>query len=110
MVCWRVAFHEPVGALLIDSQLQPYLLCANTLFWAVARHHTYDLELQDYAAPRAIAGRVCQFVLSGDHLQLPPVPQSESLLASIGGTSDEHKAGAAMLASIEHVFLVDTRM
>ena len=68
------------------------------------------MKLQDYAAPREIAGRVSQFVLSGDHLQLPPVPAAESLLAPIDGASDERKAGAAMFAGIENVLLMETMM
>ena len=66
------ALHEPAGALLIDefSQLQAKLLHANNLFWTVARQHIYDLKLQDYAAPREIAGRVPQFVVR----RSPPAP------------------------------------
>ncbi len=104
--------HEPAGALLIDefSQLQAKLLHANNFFWAVARQHTYNLKVADYAAPREIAGRASQFMLSGDRLQLPPVPFTESLLTPIGGASDEHKAGTAMFAGIEHVFLMESMM
>ena len=36
--------------------------------------------------------------------------QLESLLVSIDGTSDEHKAGTAMFAGIEKVFLMETMM
>ena len=48
--------------------------------------------------------------MSCDHLHLPPVPKSASLLADIEGTSDEQKAGAAMFASIEQVFQLETMM
>ena len=68
------------------------------------------MKLQEYAAPREIAGRVSQFALIGDHLQLPPAPTAESLLAPINGASDEHKAGIAMFAGIENVFLMETMM
>ena len=46
------ALHEPAGALMIDefSQLQAQLLRATNLFWAIARRHTYNLNLQNYAA------------------------------------------------------------
>ena len=79
------AIHERAGALLIDefSQLQAKLFHANNLFWSVARQDKYNLALQDYALPREIAGRASKLVLSGDHLQLPPVPASHSLLAPI---------------------------
>ena len=57
-----------------------------------------------------IFGRISHLCLSGDHLQLPPVPPSTSFLASLEETSDEHKAGAAMFANIEHVFILETMM
>ena len=38
------------------------------------------------------------------------MPATESLLAPIDGASDEHKAGTAMLAGIEHVLLMETMM
>ena len=38
------------------------------------------------------------------------MPKSTSLLADIEGASDEHKAGAAMFASIEQVFELETMM
>ena len=38
------------------------------------------------------------------------MPKSTSLLADIEGTSNEHKAGAAMFASIEQVFELQTMM
>ena len=66
--------------------------------------------MENYHMPRETSGRVSKKILSGDHLQLPPVPKSASLLADIEGTTDEHKAGAAMFASIEQVFELETMM
>ena len=83
---------------------------ANNLLWTIARQPAYNLKLEHYARPRETAGRISKYHLSGDHLQLPPVPKSTSLLADIEGTSDEHKAGAAMFASIEQVFELETMM
>ena len=40
-------------------------------------------------------GRMSFLLLAGDHLQLPPVPKSSSLLAPLEGTALEHQAGAA---------------
>ena len=80
------------------------------MFWSVARQTQYTLVLENYAEPRETAGRVSQYVISGDHLQLPPVPSTQSLLAPTEGTSDEHKAGQGMFAGIERVFLMDTMM
>ena len=77
------AIHVRAGALFIDefSQLQVTLSHANNLFWTIARLPRYNLKLEDYAKPRETAGRVSKLTLSGDHLQLPPVPKSTSLLA-----------------------------
>ena len=104
------AVHNRSGALFIDEygQLQAQLYHANNLLWTVARQSRYNLTLEDYAKPRETAGRISKLSLSGDHLQLPPVPKSASLHANIEGTNDEHKAGAAMFASIEQVFVLET--
>ena len=106
------AVHNRSGALFIDEygQLQAQLYHANNLLWTVARQSRYNLTLEDYAKPRETAGRISKLSLSGDHLQLPPVPKSASLHANIEGTNDEHKAGAAMFASIEQVFVLETMM
>ena len=100
------------GALFIDEygQLQTTLFHANCFLWTIARQARYNLKLEKYAKPRETAGRVSKLCLSGDHLQIPPVPKDTSLLADIESKSDEHKAGAAMLASIEQVFELETMM
>ena len=49
-------------------------------------------------------------ILCGDHLQLPPVPKSTSLLAPLEGASDEHKAGAAMFANLDYIYEMKTMM
>ena len=50
-------------------------------------------------------GRMAVRILSGDFLQLPPVPASASLVSSTKErTSYEHQQGVALLASIEYVF------
>ena len=50
------------------------------------------------------------FIMGGDELQLPPVPMEASLLAPLEGTSDEHKAGAAIFANLKHVYRLSTAM
>ena len=106
------AVHVKCGALFIDeySQLPASLYHANNLLWTLAREAPYGLQREAYARPRETAGRVSKKLLTGDHLQLPPVPKSASLLADITGTSDEQKAGAAMFSSIEQVFELETMM
>jgi len=106
------AVHVKCGALFFDEygQLATTLYHASMLLWTLAREHLYNLKRENYAQPRETAGRISKIIHSGDHLQLPPVPNSASLLANIDGTSDEHKAGAAMFASIEQVFELETMM
>ena len=100
------------GAYLIDEvgQLQAQLLHASCVLWTIARSHIYLLNLQDYARPGEIAGRVSKMCLMGDHLQLPPVPKETSLLAPLENTNDEHKAGAGIFANVDNVFLMSTMM
>ena len=106
------AVHVRSGALFIDefSQLQSVLYHANNLFWTVARQPRYNLDLGYYARLRETAGCVSKMILSGDNLQLPPVPPYSSLLAPLEGTSDEHNVGAAMFANIDQVFVLETMM
>ena len=54
-----------------------------------ARQQTYNLDTARYAQPKQM-GRISFLALCGDHLQLPPVPKSSGLLASLENTSDEH--------------------
>ena len=67
------------GALIIDEhgQLQAALFHANNLLWSIARQAKYELDLQIYAEPREIAGRVSKYVSSADHLQLPRCPSQD---------------------------------
>ena len=106
------AVHMKCGALFIDeySQLPTPLYHACCLLWTLAREGQYHLKRENYAQPRETMGRTSKVIHSGDHLQLPPVPKTTSLLANIDGTSDEQKAGAAMFASIEQVFELETMM
>ena len=59
------------------------------------------------------SGRWCQIINvspSQDHLQLPPVPASSSMLATLEGTSDEHKVGAKIFRNAELVFRFNVRV
>ena len=55
-------------------------------------------------------GRVTFLLLAGDHLQLPPVPQSSSLLAGPERGSDEHKAALDMFCSMPKTYVMATAM
>ena len=92
------------------GQTQAALFHAAGLRTTYARADRFNLNVAEYAQPRQIYGRMTFLALTGDHLQLPPVPKSSSMLASLDGTSDEHKAGAAMFSNIEYVYEMETMM
>ena len=100
------------GAWLMDEvlQTQAQLFHAGALRTTYARASRYHLHMAEYARPRHIFGRISFLALCGDHLQLPPVPRSTSLLAPLDGTSDEQKAGAAMFANIDYCYEMQTMM
>ena len=98
------------GAWIHDEALQTAasLLHAVALRTTYARQHIYKLDIARYAAPSEIMGKMSFFVMCGDHLQLPPVPKSSGLLASLEGTSDEHKVGASMFNRVHYLFEMHT--
>ena len=88
--------HVDAGALYVDeySQLQGELNHAGALRTTYAREAKHGLNKDVYFKPQERWGRLPVVVYSGDHLQLPPVPASSSMLASLEGTTNEHKVGA----------------
>ena len=75
-----------------------------------ARESKYGLNRNNYSGPRERYGRIAFLWYSQDHLQLPPVPESSSMLAPLEGTSDEHKVGAKIFRNAELVFQFNTAM
>ena len=105
--------HADAGALYIDesSQLQGELNNACALRTTYAREGKYqEVNRNTYSRPLERFGRIAFLIYSQDHLQLPPVPPSSSMLASLEGTSDEHKVGASIFRNVEHVFEFHTAM
>jgi hypothetical protein len=102
----------PLGAKVIDefSQLQAKLFHADALRTTYARAAPYNLMVGDYSSPSQIFGRMPVVILSGDELQLPPIPPTTSLLASLEGTSSEHKAGVSIFSNIPFVFRLKEMM
>ena len=100
------------GGLILDefSQLQSVLFHAAALRTSAARMDRHQLNMSDYARPSQLFGKVSFLLLCGDHLQLPPVPKSASLLSTPEGGSNEHKAAISMFTNIPQVFLLDTAM
>jgi hypothetical protein len=104
------AIQTHAGAWIHDEALQTSasLLHAAALRTTYAREHVYKLNTSRYARPMEMFGRISFLAFCGDHLQLPPVPKSSGLLASLQNTSDEHKAGAAMFNNMHYLFEMHT--
>ena len=104
--------HADAGVLYIDesSQLPGELNHAAALRTTYAREAKYSLDRNRYSSPQERFGRIAFLIYSQDHLQLPPVPASSSMLASLEGTSDEHKVGANIFRNAELVFEFHTAM
>ncbi len=98
------------GACVHDEVVQTSakLFHAAALRTTYARQDVYKLKIAKYAQPCEIFGRISFFAACGDHLQLPPVPKSTSLIASLEGTGDEHKVGAKMFANFDFLFGMHT--
>ena len=104
--------HADAGVLYIDesSQLQAELNHAAALRTTYARESRYRLNRSNYSGPGERYGRMAVLWYSQDHLQLPPVPESSSMLAPMEGTSQEHKVGAKIFRNAELVFQFSTAM
>ena len=75
-----------------------------------ARENAYGLDKSFYNRPRERYGRMAVVAYSGDLLQLPPVPESSGLLASVENTTNEHAVGASIFRNAELVFQFQTSM
>ena len=79
------------------------LLHADALRKTYGRSLKHNLETTAYMQPQETWGRMPAKILAGDFYQLPPVPQSASLLASTKGQTYEHQQGRKLLADMEYV-------
>lgn len=100
------------GAVIVDeiSQVQAALLRAVCLRMTYTRALLYNLLFSAYAAIWETFGKTGFVLLSGDHLQLPPVPQRTSLLAPLDNATPEHKTGAAIFSNMPAVIAMSTAM
>ena len=103
--------HADAGALYIDesSQLQGELNHAAALRTTYARESKYGLNRSNYSSPRERYGRMAILWYSQDHLQLPPVPESSSMLAPLEGKRIPI-GSAARPASPGHVMISKTAL
>ena len=83
---------------------------AASLRTTYAREAKYGLNRNNYSSPQERYGRIPILWYSEDQLQLPPVPESSSMLAPLEGKSDEHKVGANFFRNAEFVFQFSTAM
>ena len=104
--------NAEAGAMHLDeySQLQGELNNAAALRTTYAREAKFGLNRNVYHTPEERYGRIAILSSSGDHLQLPPVPASSSVLAPLENTSDEHKVGARIFRNAELVFQFEKAM
>ena len=96
----------PAGALVIDevSQLSAPLLHANALRHTYGRARRHGLEVNRYLTSNELFGRMPVVILSGDYLQLPPVPESSSVLWAQTNASYEHRQGRSIIDRVPCVF------
>ena len=96
----------PAGAMIHDehSMLAGAMNHAASLLATYARQAKFRLVREDYALPRERYGRMPLLAYFGDHLQLPPVPKRNSMLAPLEGASQEHRVGAAIFRQARYVF------
>ena len=97
---------NPAAMLAIDevSQLSGTLLHADALLHTYARARAHNLAIEQYTEANEIFGRTPLALLSGDFLQLPPVPEAGSLLAAPENCSWEHRQGKAIFEKVKYVF------
>ena len=86
------------------SQLQSELSSVMALRTTYARETAYGLDKARYYARGERFGRISIVAYSGDHVQLPLVPASSSLLAPLEDVTNEHKVGASIFRNAELVF------
>ena len=100
--------HRLTGSLGIDvidelGCVSGALLHADALRKTYGRSLQHNLQTTAYMKPHETWGRMPGKILSGDFYQLPPVPQSASLLASTKGQTYEQQQGRKLLADMEYV-------
>ena len=102
----------PAGAVVHDesSMLAGILNHAASLLATYARESKFRLRRENYAMPRERYGGVPFFGYFGGHLQLPPIPKANSMLAPLDGTSQEHRVGTAIFRQARYVFQLKEMM
>ena len=66
----------------------------------IARESKYGLNRNSYSGPREGYGRIAILWYSQDHLQLPPVPESSSMLAPLESLAAEAAKRYGLLSGL----------
>ena len=100
------------GALLNDefSMFTAPLYHALSLRITYGRSADHQLELSEYTEPSQTFGGIPIVIDFGDELQLPPVPETASLLSSLEEKSREHAAGVDIFSRKDFVYRLTTAM
>lgn len=95
-----------IACLAIDeiSQVSAPLFHAAALRFSLARESTQKLKLEKYLQRDQSFGRCFAVLLLGDFLQLPPVPETTSLLQPVQYTTYEQQQARALLQTFDQVF------
>ena len=80
------------------------LLHAATLRFSYARETRNSLDVGKYLEEKNMFGQMPLVLLSGDFLQLPPVPESASMLHKPPLADNEKRQGRNLLMTIPYVF------
>lgn len=86
------------------SQTQAQLLSASALRLTYSRQKVFQLVVDRFAEAGESFGRLPFVVMSGDELQLPPVPKEAGLLHSLDDATEEHKIGVKLFRELQYVF------
>ena len=104
--------YSDAGALILDefSQTQAQLYHALALLTTYGRTDRLQLDPARYALETETFRRIPYVVTAGDELQLPCVPFTASLLASVQDTSSEHRTGVHIFSQQDFVYRLSTAM
>ena len=96
----------PAAAVAIDeaSQMSGSILHANALRHTYGRARAHNLQVENYMQMDQLFGNMPIVILLGDYLQLPPVPETSSVLWPAANASYEHRQGRAIISRMPLVY------
>ena len=96
----------PAAALAIDevSPMSATMLRAHAVRHTHGCAREHGLGVDEYMKVNELFGRIPAVLLSGDYLQLPPVPESSSVLWPALEAACEHRQGETFISSVPMVY------